>query len=319
VKAIVQIFTTVVLTFILGPEGALASLALSATQIAVTAAAAAAVIVTGLSGGNLGQMLKAGLIAGATAFAFFEVGDLTPGAAHAMGSSQFDPAAYVENVAGHALVGCGSSVASGGSCQSGALSAAVTAGAGPLINGQNQVASLVANSVLGGVASVAGGGKFANGAITGAFGYMFNQAAHSGNSPNDRHQMGVEAAMQDYLDRGYSVIQQTPVAVDVPGFATPRYYDFIVQDPAGNNIGVEVKTTLYDTIRLNGDQVAKDVVVMQSTGFARTLDLAITGVGYITYCWACSGVDFRSAALYSTLKAANIPFTHGGRPGEIRP
>jgi hypothetical protein len=34
--------------------------------------------------------------------------------------------------------------------------------------------ALVENAVLGGAASVAGGGKFANGAITGAFGYMFN-------------------------------------------------------------------------------------------------------------------------------------------------
>ena len=34
------------------------------------------------------------------------------------------------------------------------------------------VAKLVENSVLGGVASVAGGGKFANGAVTGAFGYL---------------------------------------------------------------------------------------------------------------------------------------------------
>ena len=61
-----------------------------------------------------------------------------------------------------------SSVASGSSCGSGALSA----GAGPLINGQNQVAALVENAVLGGAASVAGGGKFANGAVTGAFGYL---------------------------------------------------------------------------------------------------------------------------------------------------
>jgi hypothetical protein len=34
--------------------------------------------------------------------------------------------------------------------------------------------ALVENAVIGGAASVAGGGKFANGAITGAFGYMFN-------------------------------------------------------------------------------------------------------------------------------------------------
>jgi hypothetical protein len=67
----------------------------------------------------------------------------------------------------------------GGSCQSGALSAGVSAGAGPFINSPNQVASLVRNAVVGGVASVAGGGKFANGAITGAFGYMFNQCAAS--------------------------------------------------------------------------------------------------------------------------------------------
>jgi hypothetical protein len=34
---------------------------------------------------------------------------------------------------------------------------------------------LFANTVLGGVAAVAGGGKFENGAITGAFGYLFNE------------------------------------------------------------------------------------------------------------------------------------------------
>ncbi len=82
---------------------------------------------------------------------------------------------------------------------------------------------------------------------------------------------------------------------------------------------MEVKTTLYDTIRLNGDQVAKDVVVMQSGGIARELGVAINGVGYTTYCWACTAVDFRSTVLYSTLKAANIPFTHGGKPGELQP
>ena len=144
----------------------------------MAAAAASAAIVTGLSGGNLSQMLRAGVIAGATAFAFYEVGDLTLGPAHAspaFDSPSFNAANYAENVAGHALVGCGAAVANGSSCGSGALSGAVTASAGPLINGQNQIASLVANSVIGGVASVAGGGKFANGAITGAFGYLFNE------------------------------------------------------------------------------------------------------------------------------------------------
>jgi RHS repeat-associated protein len=170
VRAVVQIASTFVLNVLLPGSGVL---------LAVAAAAGGAAIATGLSGGNLGQILRASAIAGATAFAFNVVGDLTPGAAHALGSPQFDPAAYAENVAGHALVGCGASVASGGSCGSGALSGAVSAGAGPLINGQGYGAALVEHAVLGGVASVAGGGKFANGAITGAFGSMFNDAMHN--------------------------------------------------------------------------------------------------------------------------------------------
>jgi len=36
---------------------------------------------------------------------------------------------------------------------------------------------LIATSVLGGLASVAGGGKFGNGALTAAFGYLFNEVA----------------------------------------------------------------------------------------------------------------------------------------------
>ena len=81
---------------------------------------------------------------------------------------------------GHALVGCASSVASGGKCGQGALSAAIPAAAGPIVNQLPFAAALVANTTLGGPASIAGGGKFANGAVTAAFGYLFNQALHRG-------------------------------------------------------------------------------------------------------------------------------------------
>jgi RHS repeat-associated protein len=327
VRAVVQIVVTAVVTVASGGT-------LTIAAAALTAAASAAVI-TGLSGGNLGAMLKSAAIAGATAAAFFQVGDwtgafdgtLTPFGGH--GPLAFGSDAHLFNTLGHAAVGCLSAVASGGRCESGAAAAGIGAFAGPAINtafpnaanDNGQYAGAVAaHGLVGGLASVAGGGKFENGAVTAAFGYMYNQAAHSGNDPNERHQMGVDTAMRDYVDRGYSVIRQTAVAVDVPGFATPRYYDFIAYDPTSNvNIGVEVKTTLYDTIRLNADQVAKDVIVMQQGGYSRLLDLPINGVGYATYCWGCTTVDFRSTALRSILNAANIPFTHGGRPGEIRP
>src|SRR5437899_3243199 len=52
--------------------------------------------------------------------------------------------------------------------------------------------------------------------------------AAGGNDNNIQHQKGVEAAQRDYLKRGYSVVRDGPVAVDIPGFATPRFYDFIV-------------------------------------------------------------------------------------------
>src|SRR5262249_30920143 len=54
------------------------------------------------------------------------------------------------------------------------LAAALPASAGPWVNKLSFQAALVANSTLGGIASVAGGDKFANGAVTGAFGYLFN-------------------------------------------------------------------------------------------------------------------------------------------------
>jgi hypothetical protein len=45
-----------------------------------------------------------------------------------------------------------------------------------VLKGLNFTHNLVAHAVVGGLASVAAGGKFANGAVTAAFGYLFNQA-----------------------------------------------------------------------------------------------------------------------------------------------
>jgi hypothetical protein len=113
------------------------------------------------------------LIAGVTAFAFQGVGDITK-----HGTLDFLSETHIENIAGHALVGCASAAASGGKCGAGALSGAAGSFDGPLLAGLNPDAKLVATSVVGGLASVAGGGKFANGAVTAAFGYLFNEMAH---------------------------------------------------------------------------------------------------------------------------------------------
>src|SRR5262245_4150134 len=60
----------------------------------------AAAVVTGISGGNLGAVLRAGLIAGLTAFAMKTVGDLT------LHQPAFGTEIHAQNIAGHAAVGC---------------------------------------------------------------------------------------------------------------------------------------------------------------------------------------------------------------------
>ena len=167
VRAIVQIALAVILTPVFN-------------GVIFLAAAASAAIVTGLAGGKLGQVLKAAVIAGAQAFAFDAVAGVT-GHNPAFGTLE-----YFENVAGHAAVGCVSAVASGGKCGPGAISAGAGAAAAPLVgdifkdpqhNLGDRFGGSAVSGVVGGLASVAGGGKFADGAVTAAFGYLFNSAA----------------------------------------------------------------------------------------------------------------------------------------------
>jgi hypothetical protein len=129
--------------------------------------------VTGITSGNLGMALRAGVTAYFTAEAFNIVGTATLGVGHP--TPDFLSPAHLSNMAGHALVGCASAVAQGGRCGPGALSAAAGSFAGPILKGLKFERNLVAHAVVGGLASVAGGGNFANGAVTAAFGYLFNE------------------------------------------------------------------------------------------------------------------------------------------------
>jgi len=147
-----------------GSAGSLCAGAVATISSAVT---------TGLASGSLGQALRAGLITAATAAAFYGVGELTT---H---NPAFGTERFAANVIGHAAVGCGSAVASGGKCGPGALSGAAGAFSGPLLGEIGLQKNIIARATIGGLASVAGGGKFGNGAITAAFGYLFNELGNS--------------------------------------------------------------------------------------------------------------------------------------------
>ena len=82
----------------------------------------------------------------------------------------------------------------GGNCGSGAVSAGFAEFAGPKLLTGNIVADTAVHATLGGVGALAAGGKFANGALTGAFGYLFNCVMHP-NTCTKGDEQSIKAAM----------------------------------------------------------------------------------------------------------------------------
>ena len=97
-----------------------------------------------------------------------------------VGSKWPASASLAKNVAGHAAVGCISATMSGGNCGSGALASGIADYATPSVatNGFQVAENTAYLAIVGGATSVIAGGKFANGAETAAFGYLFNCLGH---------------------------------------------------------------------------------------------------------------------------------------------
>lgn len=105
--------------------------------------------------------------------AFYGVGNLAQGGWNAG-----------QTALAHGGVGGVSNMAMGGSFKDGFLSGGFTSLASPVIGTVpgGRTAQVVAAAVVGGTAAELGGGKFANGAATGAFSYLYNAAAHEGDA-----------------------------------------------------------------------------------------------------------------------------------------
>jgi hypothetical protein len=129
----------------------------------------------------------------------------------------------------------------------------------------------------------------------------------SGKPPNTRHDVGVALTVQKYRDNALIILSEGPVAVAVPGFATPRVYDCLVLDPSTNLvIADEEKTTIYDVIFLNEEQVAKDVAVLRFGGWATSLDINVDRVAYSAHCFGCDLIDLRPLHLWDGLREAGV-------------
>lgn len=135
----------------------------------------------GVAGADFDHALKAGLISGITVAGMKEIGARYAG----FGQEGATSASILKNTIAHAAFGCATGAAAGSGCRGGALAGLVSAG---IANYGHDIGIVMASdisvryiqyAVIGGVASVAGGGRFDQGAITGAFGYLFNHWAHS--------------------------------------------------------------------------------------------------------------------------------------------
>lgn len=145
-----------------------------------------------LAGGASTGSLKGALVGAFSAAAFYGVGQHFKGLAagnsadavtHSFGGLDLTSGQIAGQIASHASVGGVTSVLSGGKFGHGFFSAGVTKGIGGafLPGGDNLTSNEIArgtvvSAVIGGTTSVISGGKFANGAQTGAFQFLFNQA-----------------------------------------------------------------------------------------------------------------------------------------------
>ncbi|MBX2907215.1 MAG: VCBS repeat-containing protein [Taibaiella sp.] len=132
---------------------------------------ASSVTATLISGGNLGDALKAGvkntIISAFNAVATFEVAEYFPSADLA-NSHATDIGNVGYKMIGHGVVQGVSSIANGGKFLNG-----FAAGAAATIS-EYQIGGRVSAMVAGGTASALTGGSFANGASSGAFIHMYN-------------------------------------------------------------------------------------------------------------------------------------------------
>ena len=133
-------------------------------------------LATALATGALSGFASTGTLKGALTGAFtagimFGVGEIGKAFELADGG--------IAKIALHAGAGCASSVAGGGSCKTGAMSGALGEFGHNIDVGSSFAAGVTKSAMMGGIGSKLAGGKFADGAITGSFGYLFNFCSHA--------------------------------------------------------------------------------------------------------------------------------------------
>lgn len=186
-------------------------------------------------------------------------------------------------VALHGVAGCVGSVASGGKCGTGALSAAFSEAATVNHLQAPGPAGVITAAIIGGNASVLGGGKFANGAQTAAFGYLFNQLAH-----DNRSYTGV--AKGQFPDWWDPIVDRAVGAYNLSNGFSPGDAEYLDTDLIKAQIRVEsgAKMTAYtnDPMQVNvpGDWAPEKANYGLTRGVAPGPVLSIgAGIEWLSY------------------------------------
>jgi RHS repeat-associated protein len=215
------------------------------------AAAGATGYYTYLTTGCESCSVKAFGLSIATSYAFQGAGDV----GEASGS-------YVTHYAAHAAVGCVSSVAGGGQCGAGALSA-VAGLAGEQIGGAigaGTAGRFATSVVAGGIASRLAGGSFMDGAQTAAYGYLFNELLHVGN----RREAMLRAG---YSDGGNTFDLRGGMEMDSSGCIGTGGGPSICIGPGaikgvGSALAPNVSAVVSETLAGNGNFLSKFVLTV---------------------------------------------------------
>lgn len=151
-------------------------------------------------------------------------------------------------IGAHALVGCASAAAGGGECAAGAAGAAaakgITLGASEL-GIKSAEGQYVLAAVAGGTASQLAGGRFANGALTAAFGYLLNYCMTVG-CAFSRTMGWIELGVQSFFNGLYprasaGVGYQWALMAGPGGF---QMEEALLGDTAGNTCSVQTSCLL---------------------------------------------------------------------------
>jgi RHS repeat-associated protein len=170
-KGLARAIQGISVAFALGPQFGAEGLISSG----ITSDVFASTLVAGAAGGFVSSDFSPeGAVQGAiSAGLFYGAGSF---AGTTMGGEGIWAHGGIGRVMAHAAAGCAGAMASGGSCGRGAMTAGLSEGIGGNLGEHDGV---IARAVVGGTVSVIGGGKFANGAVMGAYGYLFNFLSHA--------------------------------------------------------------------------------------------------------------------------------------------